>query len=63
MEEHILSTRGNDSDGERYLNVYYCENCNTEWEEIFDRESDDNCQECGATVSPVTWCEIKESEL
>ena len=36
----------------RFHNYYYCDGCNTEWEEDGSCQCDDKCPDCGVAYSP-----------
>jgi DNA-directed RNA polymerase subunit RPC12/RpoP len=43
-----------DSDGEpcRFLNLYRCDDCGTEWQDQWSCACDDRCPECDAEIEP-----------
>jgi len=37
---------------QRFMNLYRCTNCATEWEDAWDATCDDECPRCGTVMTP-----------
>lgn len=45
-----------------YLNVYYCENCENEREEVMDKVCNDRCPVCRGECLPEIFCRVRTSQ-
>lgn len=46
-----------------YLNIYYCEDCDEEWEDEWSCMCNDKCPECGKEYEPVTSVVLREDSV
>jgi hypothetical protein len=46
----------------QYLNEYHCTACGVSWDDVWSCGCDDDCPECGVSLSPVQSTEIPDED-
>lgn len=47
---------------DRFRNYYQCESCDTEWIDYWSCGCDDDCPNCGLTMSPYDSVDLNEDD-